>query len=510
MSNIVGDILWNYITKPYQMLLLDKAYQYYKEEAIRGEPVDYMTADMVLKDYGVTDPQLRADFTTRWQTLPKPSKKPVDSMNILLNTLAGQAAKSQLEAVSGVKIDDTTPVSQRLFEQLGIMAEIGAAAAAAEIAGAAIPTTNLQYAGVAIKDYLEVCGLNQITGFGYGMLFSNVVSPMVAQELNRKVHPTLIDPVTSIVGYRRGALSLAQMTDILARQGYSDIYQKALLETTLFYPSPQDFILFATRDTFKPDVVAKYGYDQDYPSDIDAQAEKAGISSEWMRHYWRAHWQLPSPQMGYEMMHRRIITREEMATLLKIGDMAPWWAEKVIDISYSPYTRVDVRRLYKDGIIDETGVYENYLDIGYDEEHARNLTDWTIKDASRVTTGKAKDLTESKILKAYEYGELTVEQTTEFLVKLGYDQEESAVIIALIDHQATFNERDQEWKLLKARYVAGLDDEGKAKTVMDKLKLPQKQQEKWLRQLKREKELDEIAVYKKQQTASAKKTSTET
>ncbi|GAI69295.1 unnamed protein product, partial [marine sediment metagenome] len=80
---------------------------------------------------------------------------------------------------------------------------------------------------------------------------------------------------------------------------------------------------------------------------------------------------------GFEMLHRDVITPEQLNSLFMATDIMPWWREKLQAISYSPLTRVDVRRVFKMGIIDREQVYRTYLDLGYNEEKAEWLTSFT-------------------------------------------------------------------------------------------------------------------------------------
>ena len=84
---------------------------------------------------------------------------------------------------------------------------------------------------------------------------------------------------------------------------------------------------------------------------------KAGLPEEQARNYWAAHWELPSAQMGYAMFQRRIIDHETLVMLLKSLDIMPFWRDKLIEMSYNPLTRVDVRRMYGLGVLSEEEVY---------------------------------------------------------------------------------------------------------------------------------------------------------
>ncbi|GAH58877.1 unnamed protein product, partial [marine sediment metagenome] len=46
----------------------------------------------------------------------------------------------------------------------------------------------------------------------------------------------------------------------------------------------------------------------------------------------------------------------ELDSLFMATDIMPWWREKLKAISYNPLTRVDVRRVFKMGIVSEEQV----------------------------------------------------------------------------------------------------------------------------------------------------------
>jgi hypothetical protein len=141
----------------------------------------------------------------------------------------------------------------------------------------------------------------------------------------------------------------------------------------------------AVREAFTPAIIAKFRYAEGFPSEILEYTRKIGLSDEWLKRYWYAHWQLPSPQQGYEMLHRlrpgkvsQPFTKDDMDLLLRTADYAPYFRDKMIAISYSPFTRVDVRRMYKTGDLSYQGVIDAYMDIGYDADKAKKLADFTV------------------------------------------------------------------------------------------------------------------------------------
>ncbi|MBA7583599.1 hypothetical protein ES708_25545 [subsurface metagenome] len=143
-----------------------------------------------------------------------------------------------------------------------------------------------------------------------------------------------------------------------------------------FYPGVGDLVRFAVREVYYPDYVSKYGLADEYPPEYEEAAKKAGLPPEQAKNYWMAHWILPSILQGYEMLHRGVIGSEELGDLFKAVDIMPYWREKLEAISYRVFTRVDVRRMYRDGVLDEAGVLKSYMDLGYDAEKAKIFADF--------------------------------------------------------------------------------------------------------------------------------------
>ena len=241
-----------------------------------------------------------------------------------------------------------------------------------------------------------------------------------------------------------------------------------------YYPGPQDFIRFTVRDVFRSDIVKEYGYDQDWDkisSQLAPHLKKIGMDPEIMKWYWLAHWDLPSPQMAFEMLHRGMIKEDDVRQILKISDMAPSFIDPIIGISYSPYTRVDVRRMYQAGILDYDQVVKSYQDIGYDQEHAETMADWT----ASLSVEKERDLTKSEILKALSVGAASDTDTAALLKDMGYDEEEAALIIYLQMYKDEKKYVDSEKKVLSKQYLDGVLQLPEYKKALGALKLSQRE-----------------------------------
>ena len=256
--------------------------------------------------------------------------------------------------------------------------------------------------------------------------------------------------------YRRGKISYKDFVLYLGKVGIKESEVENLLTATEYIPNISDLIEMAVREVFSPEQREALDLDADFPEAFATYAAQQGMSEEWARAYWAAHWRLPSAEQGYEMMHRGVISRDELKMLLRALDYAPVWRDRLMAISYAPYTRVDVRRLYAKGILTEEEVYKNYLHLGYDPEHAKALTEFTITQEAKEEKAVQKpdrDLTRSQIEKAYKKRIIDYDTAKSLLQSIGYDESESDFCLLMIDYDTAIEKRDRAIERIKKRYI---------------------------------------------------------
>ncbi|MBA7572564.1 hypothetical protein ES708_14347 [subsurface metagenome] len=234
----------------------------------------------------------------------------------------------------------------------------------------------------------------------------------------------------------------------MAKNGFSQESVEKLVDGYFEYPSGQDFIRFAVRDVFNPDVVESAKLDDMFPEDILPYAAKAGMSEEVLKWNWRAHWQLPSPQMGYEMVHRRIISKDELRELLKVADWAPGWIDRLIEIAYHPLTRVDARRMWTSGVLSDDGFKGAMLDLGYNESNASLYLEWV----KTTREEPEKDLTKAVVMNAYKWGLIDYTAIIGYLESFGYSKEESELIVGIEDRKLEQKDIQDAVKLAQWEY----------------------------------------------------------
>lgn len=238
-------------------------------------------------------------------------------------------------------------------------------------------------------------------------------------------------------GFLRGEIDEATHDTLLGGYGYTP--DNIALFKALYHliPPPTDLIRMAVRETFTPSIAERFGQYEDFPDIFAVWAEKQGIDKEWAERYWAAHWDLPSATMGYEMFQRRIIDRDELVMLLRALDVMPYWREKLIQLSYNPITRVDLRRMYKMKVLSEDDVYNGYLDIGYSPENARRLTEFTKRydapeDASELD--EFRQLARTTYSQAYKTKVIHQDEYRQFLEALGYHRDDIDLLVQIDDY----------------------------------------------------------------------------
>lgn len=304
----------------------------------------------------------------------------------------------------------------------------------------------------------------------------------VYQELSRQLPNT----GEVIAGKWRGTISDTDFNAILKRMGYDDKAIALYYELSNQLPPLQDLIRMLVREAFNDQAAGAYGYDEDFPEEINQFFAKQGYNPDWAKRYWRSHWNLPSPNQGYEMLHRGLITIGDLETLLKISDYPKFWRDKLRDISFNLYTRVDVRRLLQAGMLSDEEAFTAYKEMGYDDEKARKLTDFAIQGISQ----DERDPTRTDILSLYEEGIIDRSTAAGDLVKMGYDSEEAEQILKLSDVQIAKAMRTDLINYTKEKFLARQVDETQARSELAQIGLKQQSVDRYVMNWQRATEVE--------------------
>lgn len=302
--------------------------------------------------------------------------------------------------------------------------------------------------------------LNELSLFHrLGLIADNVYVQMRAQTGVRaeviaayeEMSNNILDVGEIMAGRWRGLLTDDDFFRLLKRRGYDEKAVSVLDDLSKLIPPISDLIRFQVREAFNDSVSSKFGYDDDYPSELDPYIKRQGFAPDWAKRYWRAHWQLPSPTQAYEMLHRGLIDQSDLETLLRTSDYPSFWRDKLMKQSYHVLTRVDVRRLIQAGMINREKAKKTYLEMGYKDDDAELLTEFAYQGIST----NEKDLTKSEILNMYEDGLIDRDAVAGMLVKMGYDQNESEQLLAQADYSIAKAARVDAINYAKEMFSAG-------------------------------------------------------
>ncbi len=245
---------------------------------------------------------------------------------------------------------------------------------------------------------------------------------------------------------------------------YTDIYK------TLAYPIPPvaDIITMAVREAFSPEIATRFGQYEDYPPEFEEWAVKKGLTPEWSKRYWAAHWSLPSANQGFEMLHRDVIDESELNLLLRALDVMPFWRDKLVKIAHRRLTRVDVRRMYRVGVLDEAEVFKAYREQGYNERDAQRMSDFTVEQ----TLATQSKFTARDIISAYAKYMIDRSEAESLLREVGVRPENIAYIISSANYKRQWELSESRINAVKNLYKKRVYDENKARSELLKLDLP--------------------------------------
>jgi len=285
----------------------------------------------------------------------------------------------------------------------------------------------------------------------------------------------LFGTIEAIILWRRELISDDDLNTRLHMIGIPENDMTLWRKFTETRPGVQDIIRFAVREVYTPAIAEKFGQyegSDEVAATASLDLKAAGIRPEDLKKYWAAHWELPSLTMGYEMLHRGIITLDELKLLMRALDVMPFWRDKLIEISYNPLTRVDVRRMHKFGVLTDADLLKSYKDIGYNDENAKRMADFTIaynkdpNESESTETDKQRDLTKADIINGYSDGLFTEQEAGDALMTLGYSQDEVDYYFARV---AFLKDRDKANTFIKAYRAAYLGNTMTYNEIVDAL-----------------------------------------
>jgi len=261
---------------------------------------------------------------------------------------------------------------------------------------------------------------------------------------------------------------LSNLPNELNKVGIHPNYHQLYKELAYQIPPVEDIITMAVREAFTPAIAQRFGQYEDLPPEYVEWVGKKGLSKEWAERYWASHWSLPSISQGFEMLHRDIIDISDLDMLLRALDVMPFWRDKLIQMSYKPLTRVDVRRMYRVGTLDESGIKKAYRDVGYADANADLMADFTIRHTRQMLSGfSSKDVSNAYIKRFIDDG-----KARGLLQSIGIRQEEINNIITTSNYKREWANKSERENAIENLYKKGRLTESQARNNLADIGLP--------------------------------------
>jgi hypothetical protein len=303
-------------------------------------------------------------------------------------------------------------------------------------------------------------------------------------------------PVDNLVSlWLRGELTNDEFNLRLSELGISKQDTDDLKKLAWQIPQVNDLIHMAVREAFTPEIARAFGQYEDYPEAVTEWAEKQGLSEDWAKRYWAAHWELPSADMGFAMFQRGIIDMPTLKMLLRALDVMPYWRDQLIKLAYQPITRVDIRRMHKLMGKDHAWLVQRYGFIGYSPEDAEEhaiFTEELNKEEAKLEKQAERDLTASEIANAYANSAIGESDATTMLSDLGYDVAEIALKLTLAELPVLKRIRDKKVAIINQRLLYGAIDLNGAVDALNALDMPTREMEFVLADWQLDLELQEL------------------
>jgi hypothetical protein len=264
----------------------------------------------------------------------------------------------------------------------------------------------------------------------------------------------------------------------LERAGIPGDQYGAISKLMEFIPSAADLVRFMTRDVFDSTVFEPFQlddeFDKKFQGDIVKWSEAQGMNSDKLKLYWRAHWQWPSPSQMYQMLHRwrpkgvdlpegvLPVTITDVERVLGITDVAPVWRKRLTYLSYKVINRLELRRLFANGLIDKKQFISGMLDLGYEPRAADKIASLFEELNRQQRERESRTLSLNWISSHYADG--SIDRTTAFnkLVAIGITGDNTNRVIDDAQLKAAATTRQNRIGNYKRRFTRGEFDKGTA------------------------------------------------
>jgi len=269
---------------------------------------------------------------------------------------------------------------------------------------------------------------------------------------------TLLNPTDLIRLWLRDEISESELEEELSKHGYDRADIEKIKSLAFYIPSVSDLIELVVKEAFDDEKIKRLGLDANVDrivEEVGKYAKAQGLSEEWLKRYWYAHWRLPSVEQGINMFFRGLITYDELKDLITALDYPPFWVNKLLGLAQAIPTRVDLRRFIENGLADFDYVVEQYKKQGYSEDDAIRLA----KLAYFTVTQDERNKLRNTIISGFKAGWISEDEAKDMLKDIFIPDNVIDLLIQNAKLEIHKEQIEAEIKAIHNNFIKGIIDD---------------------------------------------------
>lgn len=224
--------------------------------------------------------------------------------------------------------------------------------------------------------------LSHLDGYyGVNGICPEVIAPQIQAAKAKPV------PLQLAMMRRREIIDAAGYQSGMRQLGYLEPQvSEDIFKLTEQVPTLSDIIRLMVRDADDEQLANRLDLDNSFDAKYGRQlrkwSEMQGVPELFAKYAWRAHWEIPSPTQLFEFW-RRLRNKPEFGGADKLWsdiesaliqqDILPYWHKYYQAVAYHPLGRIDVRRGFNTGALNDDEVVAAYEQLGYDTDNSNRL-----------------------------------------------------------------------------------------------------------------------------------------
>lgn len=293
-------------------------------------------------------------------------------------------------------------------------------------------------------------GLGWLSWIGTGQVLQKLVAEPIRQELDKLFPHKLLTEAAAKELWLLGIISDEQLDEALTYQGYSkekrEFLKKALIHDLV---SGKVATLVRLRIIDKNMVIGKL-------KSLGVKEDVASLAVD-------AAFKEPSLSVIIKSLKAGRITQDEAIRWLRLQGYSDEAIALILDSAKEEriekdkeLAKSDILGLFRYRIINESEALDALKALGYDDREARLLIDLTKARIPKEKVEKGRDLSKADVLKALRLGVITQDEATDFLKRLGYDDTEIKILLAVNSSIANKEPEERKREIAKSDILRAL------------------------------------------------------